>query len=118
MRNKFIYSVILIAGLLFAGSSGNKVYSQTPGNTPEKQQTMKYTCPMHSEIVSDKPGNCPKCGMAMVEKKEMKKDEMRQMHDSTTMKKGQMKMKHDSTTMKKDQMKMMHDSTNMKKGPV
>lgn len=26
----------------------------------------KYTCPMHPEIVQDKPGNCPKCGMALV----------------------------------------------------
>lgn len=26
----------------------------------------KYTCPMHPEIVQDKPGNCPKCGMTLV----------------------------------------------------
>jgi Cu+-exporting ATPase len=25
----------------------------------------QYTCPMHPEIVSDKPGACPKCGMAL-----------------------------------------------------
>lgn len=24
-----------------------------------------YTCPMHPEIISDGPGNCPKCGMAL-----------------------------------------------------
>jgi len=28
-----------------------------------------YTCPMHPEIVQDKPGNCPKCGMTLVEMK-------------------------------------------------
>lgn len=33
--------------------------------------THQYTCPMkeHSDVVSDKPGNCPKCGMKLVEKK-------------------------------------------------
>ncbi len=30
----------------------------------EKQQT--YTCPMHPEVRSDKPGSCPKCGMDLV----------------------------------------------------
>ena len=24
-----------------------------------------YTCPMHPEIVQDRPGNCPKCGMSL-----------------------------------------------------
>lgn len=29
---------------------------------------VKYTCSMHPEVVQDKPGNCPKCGMALVKK--------------------------------------------------
>jgi Cu(I)/Ag(I) efflux system membrane fusion protein len=27
-----------------------------------------YTCTMHPEVVSDKPGKCPKCGMTLVKK--------------------------------------------------
>lgn len=27
----------------------------------------RYTCPMHPEITQDKPGNCPKCGMNLVQ---------------------------------------------------
>lgn len=29
-----------------------------------------YTGPMHPEVVSDKPGQCPKCGMNLVKKNE------------------------------------------------
>lgn len=31
-----------------------------------EHQYQSYTCPMHPEIVQDKPGNCPKCGMNLV----------------------------------------------------
>ncbi|MCI3936051.1 multicopper oxidase domain-containing protein [Chryseobacterium aahli] len=36
---------------------------------PESQSQSKisYTCPMHPEVLSDKPGKCPKCGMDLVE---------------------------------------------------
>jgi len=32
----------------------------------EHQHKQKYSCPMHPEIVQDKPGKCPKCGMNLV----------------------------------------------------
>src|SRR5438067_1300082 len=32
---------------------------------PPRVSETTYTCPMHPEIVSDKPGACPKCGMAL-----------------------------------------------------
>ncbi len=28
-----------------------------------------YTCPMHPDVASDKPGKCPKCGMDLVKSK-------------------------------------------------
>lgn len=35
-----------------------------------QSQPQKYTCPMHPEVISDKPGKCPKCGMELVEKED------------------------------------------------
>ena len=34
---------------------------------PSKAKAV-YTCPMHPEVLSDKPGRCPKCGMNLVKK--------------------------------------------------
>ncbi len=37
-----------------------------PMRPPELDRTgMRYTCPMHPEVVSDEPGLCPVCGMAL-----------------------------------------------------
>jgi rubrerythrin len=30
---------------------------------PKKAAAMVWTCPMHPEVKSEKPGKCPKCGM-------------------------------------------------------
>ena len=36
-----------------------------------KESDVYYTCPMpeHADVVMDKPGKCPKCGMDLVAKK-------------------------------------------------
>ncbi len=38
------------------------------GENEKKEKAAKqlYTCPMHPEIMMDRPGNCPKCGMKLV----------------------------------------------------
>jgi P-type Cu+ transporter len=35
------------------------------GSAPAPAPETQYTCPMHSEVLSVKPGSCPKCGMAL-----------------------------------------------------
>lgn len=54
---------------------GEKTYDQ-PGNCPvcgmdllkqpSLKRDLKYTCPMHPEIIRDQPGSCPICGMDLV----------------------------------------------------
>jgi P-type Cu+ transporter len=41
-------------------------YVQPQTDKPAQSQSgVVYTCPMHPEVVSDHPGNCSKCGMAL-----------------------------------------------------
>ena len=52
-----------------AGAGDKAPVTPTPG--PEqagKPQATIYTCPMHPEVTSDKPGRCPRCGMKLVPK--------------------------------------------------
>ena len=39
----------------------------------EQDRTQKYTCTMHPEVVTDHPGDCPKCGMKLVPVKQEKR---------------------------------------------
>lgn len=43
--------------------------SETNAQTAPADGKIVYTCPMHPEVTSDKPGQCPKCGMNLVPKK-------------------------------------------------
>ncbi len=43
------------------------LYSAKQGSQ-ENMSSGNYTCPMHPEVKSDKPGKCPKCGMELIKK--------------------------------------------------
>ena len=44
---------------------GNGAASAIAAPSPAASNRMKYTCPMHPEIVRNAPGSCPICGMAL-----------------------------------------------------
>jgi hypothetical protein len=48
---------------------GKEMKAGTKKKGDNKAMSGIYTCPMHPEVTSDKPGKCPKCGMDLVEKK-------------------------------------------------
>ena len=49
-----------------AGTSAAPDSATTPAGTGVAAAT--YTCTMHPEVTSSKPGKCPKCGMDLVKK--------------------------------------------------
>jgi len=60
----------LIILMLFVGSS-IPIFAQSGGhlkykNIPVDTAKTYYTCSMHPEVRSSKPGKCPKCGMELV----------------------------------------------------
>jgi predicted Zn-ribbon and HTH transcriptional regulator len=70
MALAFLFS----AATLFAADINiSKTLSDTTKTQKVKPAKVQYTCTMHPEVLSDKPGKCPKCGMTMVKKTDTKK---------------------------------------------
>jgi Cu(I)/Ag(I) efflux system membrane fusion protein len=67
MRKNYIGSlltVLLLASVVLMGCE-NK--SEKSGHVAHGD-TELYTCPMHPQVIQEKPGKCPICGMDLVVK--------------------------------------------------
>lgn len=62
---KIILSIIAAASLAFVTLSCEQ---KKEDHTGHEIMEGEYTCPMHPEVKSNKPGACPKCGMDLVKK--------------------------------------------------
>lgn len=58
----FITVSILAASFTFSMAPCGVVMAQTK---PKQEQSVTYSCPMHPDFKSKKPGKCPRCGMTL-----------------------------------------------------
>ena len=109
-----IKSIMLVVFTIILSSFQNS-FAQ---NTIEKQDTVLvrdtekivYTCPMHTEIISVKPGTCPKCGMELVKVENGKTQSEPMQHKKGTMMgpmHGMADMDQNNNPQKNNNMKMM-----------
>ena len=100
MKNVLFVGLFVIALTMSAITTAQSTATKqkAPTTPPQKKEMpavkaekVVYTCPMHKDVAMDKPGKCPKCGMALVKKEMAKKKVMQKtsyicpMHPEVTM---------------------------------
>jgi len=63
-----IFFAFLLMTVSACDQSGQQAQNKTTDTISTDKNSIRYTCPTHPEIVKNKPGACPKCGMGLVEK--------------------------------------------------
>jgi len=66
-------AILFSATAVFAAPKVNALTDTAKTKKAKPVAKVLYTCTMHPEVLSDKPGKCPKCGMTLVKKADAKK---------------------------------------------
>lgn len=61
---RVLIGIVLAAGIFSAGYCANR-QPQPVASPGSVKQATTYTCPMHPQYTSDRPGDCPLCGMRL-----------------------------------------------------
>ncbi len=69
---KIFLLVILPLSLILSSCSDKNEPEDTAENSAVKKEY--YTCTMHPQVISDRPGVCPICGMELIKKTEYEKE--------------------------------------------
>lgn len=69
---KIFLLVILPLSLILSSCSDKNEQEDTAENSAAKKEY--YTCTMHPQVISDRPGVCPICGMELIKKIEYEKE--------------------------------------------
>ena len=65
---------IIMAFAILLASTSTFAQAKHSHKSTHSATAQKYTCTMHPEVVMNKPGKCPKCGMTLVKMKAQKKN--------------------------------------------
>jgi hypothetical protein len=68
MKKNLIVACLLLISMGYAVAQTNDTNSINRIEPVNSGTIVTYTCSMHPEIKSDKPGKCPVCGMDLVQK--------------------------------------------------
>ena len=66
--NKYIKYGLALIVILFIGIAIYFFAIKSDNHSEKEHQNEVYTCSMHPQIIRNKPGNCPICGMTLVKK--------------------------------------------------
>jgi Cu(I)/Ag(I) efflux system membrane fusion protein len=66
MKKNIILTAITLCAIIAFACNNNTPKTDNKDLPAIEITKVSYTCPMHAEIHSDKPGKCPICGMDLV----------------------------------------------------